>query len=136
MLDIEIAGLAAQRAKSQDLNELMQAIQDMEESLDSPDEYIEADLAFHRALARATRNEIFLLLLDVIVDLLRESRRMIFQVPGAPGRGQTWHRMIYRAVEQGDEAEAREVMGKHMQQVTEDAKQAELLQSQDLHSRV
>jgi GntR family transcriptional repressor for pyruvate dehydrogenase complex len=133
MLDIEIAGLAAQRVTSHDLNDMMQAIQDMEESLDLPDEYIEADLAFHRALARATRNEIFLLLLDVMVDLLRESRRMIFQVPGAPQRGQTWHRIIYRAIEQGDEAVAREVMGKHMQQVTEDAKKAELLHSQEVH---
>jgi GntR family transcriptional repressor for pyruvate dehydrogenase complex len=136
MLDIEIAGLAAQRATPQDLNDMIRAIEDMDNSLDSPDEYIEADLAFHQALARATRNELFLLLLEVMVDLLRASRRMIFQLRGAPGRGQIWHRLIYKAVEQGDEAAAREVMGKHMQQVTEDAKKAELLHSQEVHSRV
>lgn len=130
MLDIEVAGLAAQRATTEDLGKLKQAIEEMEDNIDSPDEYIEADLDFHRALAEATRNEIFLLLIDVMVDLLRESRRMIFQVPGAPGRGQTWHWLIYEAVKKGDAAAAREVMGKHMRQVTEDAKKAELIQSQ------
>jgi GntR family transcriptional repressor for pyruvate dehydrogenase complex len=136
MLDVEVAGLAAQRATTENLEKLKQAIEEMENNIDSPDKYIEADLAFHRALAGATRNEIFLLLIDVMVDLLRESRHMIFQVPGAPGRGQSWHRLIYEAVKKGDEAAAREVMGEHMQQVTKDAKQAELLQSEKLRSQV
>ena len=61
---------------------------------------------------------------------------MIFQVPGAPERGQSWHRLIYEAVKKGDEATTREVMGEHMQQVTKDAKQAELLQSEKLRPQV
>jgi GntR family transcriptional repressor for pyruvate dehydrogenase complex len=126
-LEVEIAGLAALRASKDDLEEMRQAIQDMETFIDSPDDYIEADLAFHSVLARATENEIFSLLGSVITDLLQESRRTIFQVPGAPERGQDWHRLIYQAIENGDPDAARENMRKHMQQVTEDAKVAESL---------
>jgi GntR family transcriptional repressor for pyruvate dehydrogenase complex len=126
-LEVEIAGLAALRASKDDLEEMRQAIQDMETFIDSPDDYIEADLVFHSVLARATENEIFSLLGSVITDLLQESRRTIFQVPGAPARGQNWHRLIYQAIENGDPDAARESMRKHMQQVTEDAKAAESL---------
>jgi GntR family transcriptional repressor for pyruvate dehydrogenase complex len=125
-LEVEIAGLAAQRARAEDLEEMGQALEEMDRHITSPDEYIEADLAFHSALAKATRNEIFCLLERLIADLLRESRRMIYRVPGAAERGQNWHRLIYKAVEGADGAAAREAMRKHMQQVTEDAKVGEL----------
>jgi len=125
ILEVEISGLAAQRAGVDDLAEMKRAIEEMEIYIASPDEYIEADSALHLALARATRNELFPLLIDVMADLLQDSRRMIFRVPGAPERGQAWHRLIYKAVEEGDAPAAREAMQKHMQQVSEDTKVGE-----------
>jgi len=77
---------------------------------------------FHLALAKAAHNEMFPLLIEVIADLLRESRQVIFQVSGAPQRGQLWHRRIYEAIERQDASAAREAMQKHMQQVAEDAR--------------
>ena len=129
VLEVEIATLAAQRATSADLAEMQQAIDAMERDIHSPEEYIAADQTFHAALARATQNSMFPLLIDVIADLLQESRRVIFrQVPGAPARGQLWHCRIYEAVKNHDEVAAREAMRAHMQQVSEDAQASSQLQ--------
>ena len=122
ILEVEIAFLAAQRATPEDFEELNQAIQEMDESIDSPEGYIAADMDFHLALARAAQNGMFPLLIEVLADLLRESRQMIFQVTGAPQRGQLWHRRICEAVRKQDAVAAREAMREHMQQVAEDAK--------------
>lgn len=135
ILEVEIASLAAQRAGVEDLERMKQAIQDMEDNITSADGYIEADLAFHQALARATKNEIFLLLIDVMVDSLRELRRLTVQVPGAPERARDWHKVIYEAVEKGDSAAAREAMWGHMQQVTKDAQASKLAGSQSGQTR-
>ncbi len=121
VLEVEIASLAAQRAEGQELVEMGEAIEAMERHITNPEAYIAADMAFHDALARATRNTMFPLLMNVVTDLLRESRRLIFQVPGAPERGQGWHRRIYQAIANHDARAAREAMRQHMQQVSEDA---------------
>lgn len=56
-----------------------------------------------------------------IVDVFQESRRLAFGVPGAPQRGQAWHRSVCDAVEKGDSWTARDAMQNHMQQVAENA---------------
>jgi len=121
MLEVEIAALAAERAQPEDVVQLNQAIEVMEEHLDAPEGYIAADLEFHLALANATQNRMFSLLIEVIVDLLQESRRLIFHVPGAPQRGQVWHRKIAVAVAQRDAAGASEAMRRHLEQITADS---------------
>lgn len=124
ILESEIAYLAAQRATAKDLAEMKQTIQEMDENIDMPERYIDADMRFHLALARAAQNVMFPLLTEVLTDMLRESRLMIFQVSGAPDRGQAWHRKIYEAIEKRDAEVARETMRQHMEQVTEDANAA------------
>lgn len=131
VLEVEIARLAAQRANADDLAVLQQAIQEMDDNLACPEEYIAADLDFHLALARAARNGLFELFIAVIVDLLRASRRLIFEVPGAPQRGQAWHRLICDAVSRGDAAAAAESMRKHLEQVSQDAATRELEHAED-----
>jgi len=122
ILEVEIAFLAAHRACAEDIAHMKQAIQEMDDNIKSPERYIAADMDFHLALARAAQNEMFPLLIEVLADLLRESRQMIFQVAGAPERGQVWHRRICEAVEKQDTIAAREAMQHHMQQIVEDAR--------------
>jgi len=131
ILEVEIAFLAAQRAKAEDMVEMQRAIRAMDDHITSAEDYIAADMGFHLALAKAAQNEMFPLLIEVLADLLRESRQVIFQVPGAPERGQFWHRRIYQAIEQHDTLGAREAMQQHLQQVAEDAKASGYLESID-----
>ena len=120
VLEIAIVGLAAQKAEDADLEKLKHAIAKMDENIESPDGFIEADLSFHQCLAEATGNKLFPLLIEVMADLLREERRRIFRTAGAPERGQAWHRRIYEAVEQRDVTAARIAMERHLEQVYKD----------------
>ena len=117
ILEPHIAALAAARAEEQHLRSMREAFQAMDQNLDNPDGYIEADLEFHLALAEAAGNPLILSLLHSIVGLLREQRMQLFQIKGAPERSQRHHKRILGAIEQHDAEAAREAMRAHLQDV-------------------
>lgn len=117
ILEPHIASLAATRAKEQHLRTMREAFQAMDENLDDPDGYIEADLEFHLGLAQAAGNPLILSLLDSIVGLLREERIRLFQIKGAPQRSQRHHKRILEAVDRRDPEGAREAMRAHLKEV-------------------
>lgn len=117
ILEPHIAALAATRAEEQHLRSMREAFQAMDQNLDNPDGYIEADLEFHLALAEAAGNPLILSLLHSIVGLLREQRMQLFQIKGAPERSQRHHKRILEAVEQHDAEAARGAMRAHLQDV-------------------
>jgi GntR family transcriptional repressor for pyruvate dehydrogenase complex len=122
ILEPEIAALAASSASQADIAALRQAVATMDGALGDADAFIEADLAFHLALAEATQNSLIPTLLDPIVDLLREHRKRIFDTRGAPQRGQHYHKKIFDAVLQGDCEAARQAMREHLRQIKMDSK--------------
>jgi GntR family transcriptional regulator, transcriptional repressor for pyruvate dehydrogenase complex len=124
ILEVEIATFAARRATPEDLEQMRRALAEMDEPDVTAESYVQADQAFHLALARAARNELFPLLLEVIADRLAALRLMNFRVPGAPQRGQSFHRQIVAAIENRDPAHARQSMRDHMKQVAEDLQSA------------
>lgn len=119
ILEVEIAGLAAERASEEDKTELLNELEWMGSVTESPDEYIETDLLFHTILAKATHNAIFLLLLHPLMDLLRRSRSKAISAPGAMKKSFVGHQAIYECVEAGDSAGAREAMRAHLKEVRE-----------------
>jgi GntR family transcriptional repressor for pyruvate dehydrogenase complex len=121
ILEPEIAGLAATRRKDDHLAAMRKAIVVMDACLDDVDTFIEADLDFHLSLAEASENPLILLLIDTMVDLLRELRARIAQVPGGMRRAQLHHKRIFQAIETGDAAAAHRAMHAHMQQVHDDS---------------
>ena len=121
LLEPEIAILAAVRAQKEHIASMQEAITTMDSALDDANLFIEADLDFHLALAEATENAIIPILIDSIVDLLREQRKGIFQVEGGPERGQCHHKRILEAIIQGNPEAAHESMRIHLQQVRKDS---------------
>jgi GntR family transcriptional regulator, transcriptional repressor for pyruvate dehydrogenase complex len=124
ILEVEFAALAAHRAQPEDLEDMRRAIQEMDRNIELAQPYIDADQAFHLAIARAARNEMFPLLIEAVAGYLEASRLMIFKVSGAPQRGQVWHRKLYDAIERRDAAVARHTMREHMIQVAIDVQAA------------
>lgn len=124
LLEPEIAALAAERRRDDDLEDLRKAIADMDASLDDSETFIEADNRFHLALAKATHNHVLPHLLDSVVDLLQELRGQIFTVRGGPQRGQGHHAAILAAVAAGDPEAARAAMLAHLEQVRRDGHRA------------
>ena len=120
VLEPAVAALAAQNATLEDIHKLEAAVLDMEQNLSHGYRYIEADKQFHVALAEATKNNIFTILLNSIVDLLQEARRLAISTPGAGERSSRYHRQILEAVKKRDAEEAINAMSEHMQQTERD----------------
>ncbi len=121
MLEPEIAALAATRVTEDDIAAMRQAVEIMDTALEDVDAFVEADLDFHLALAEATQNPVIPLLVDSIIDLLREERKQIGSVEGGLRRGQSHHKQILQAVINRDTKMARKSMQDHLQQVRKDS---------------
>jgi GntR family transcriptional repressor for pyruvate dehydrogenase complex len=119
IIEVEIAGLAAERWEDADLAEVKTQLTRLEASVDNPQEYIEHDFEFHRAIARAGHNPLFPTVLEPFVSLLRESRHLGASVPNAPFKSIIVHRRIVDAIEKRNPPEARTAMREHFTQVAE-----------------
>ncbi len=124
IIEPEIAALAAARATEEHIAAMRAAVEVMDASLNDADAYIAADNDFHLALARGTQNELILALVDSIVDLLSEQRKLIFSVDGGPQRGQIHHKHILDAILRRDPEAAHAAMRAHLRQVREDVQTA------------
>jgi GntR family transcriptional regulator, transcriptional repressor for pyruvate dehydrogenase complex len=122
ILEPEIAALAATRITDEYIAAMQNAVKTMDTALDDVDLYVEADLDFHLALAEGTQNPLILILMDSIIDLLREQRKRIGLAKGGLQRGQGHHKKILDAVVRRDPQFARQAMQDHLHQVRKDSK--------------
>ena len=121
IMEPEIAGLAATRISGEQIAAMTEAVRLMDSSLDNVNSFVEADLDFHLALARATQNPIIPILMNSIIDLLREQRKRIALVKGGLSRGQYHHKKIMDAIVHHDSKAARLAMQHHLKQVRKDS---------------
>jgi GntR family transcriptional repressor for pyruvate dehydrogenase complex len=117
----EIAALAAKNASKEQIAEMREAVAAMDAAMNDSETFVEADLNFHLALARATQNPLIPSLINPIVDLLREERKSTFLRGGAL-HGQQHHKRILDAIAHRDADAAREAMRAHLKQVRKDGK--------------
>src|ERR687893_2709443 len=121
ILEVEVAGLAAERAEEEDVRAMHIQLDRMLASIDAPEGYVDADVAFHSLLARGARNGVLLTMLEPIVDLLRASRRVsASRRPGSALRASGEHEEILRRVEVGDAEGARREMRAHLSNTAKD----------------
>jgi GntR family transcriptional repressor for pyruvate dehydrogenase complex len=125
-LEVEIAGLAAQRATPEDLQHVKTCLNNMETAVDNPNAYIEADICFHEALARAANNEVLQLLLSSIRGALRQNITILVTYhPSAAQTAMQYHRRIVQAVQQHDVEAARLAMREHVEDIGRDLRDLE-----------
>src|SRR5918996_6062072 len=124
ILEVEVAGLAAERAGPDDVTAMRLQLDRMRDSIDAPEGYVDADVEFHALLARTTRNEVLLTMLEPVVDLLRASRRVSAARPGNALRALGEHERILRRVEARDAGGAREETRAHLAKTAEDIEAA------------
>ncbi|MFZ0544475.1 MAG: FadR/GntR family transcriptional regulator [Candidatus Promineifilaceae bacterium] len=114
VLEVEIAGRAAQEATSADIRAIEHQLQMMAENLDNLEMAAAADVEFHAALARATQNPLFSILLSSISEIMLEVRRLGFTLSGAPERILDEHARILECVKACDADGARQTMSDHL----------------------
>ena len=119
LLEIEIAGLAAERASDDHVRSMRQICERMEAEVarGEVEPASRLDLEFHRELARSTDNALYLLLLDSIGEALLVVRRDNLRKSSAAADALRSHREILEGVEAHDRGAAREAMRRHLDNV-------------------
>lgn len=114
LLEVETAGLAAERAVSGDIAALDATIANMQSQKDSLAGFISADLEFHLGLAHAAHNEYLLMILGPLANIWSQVISISAKAPGAVQAGIDYHRDIITHITQHDVLGARESMRRHM----------------------
>src|SRR4051812_16186584 len=120
ILEVEAAGMAAQRATKRDIDHLTTALRRMEETAGRPESqaaeerFHEADIAFHQTLIGATGNRALGGLVERIHSALLLARFPLARPQYRQERALPEHRRILAAVAEGDSAQARQAMSDHL----------------------
>lgn len=116
LLEIENAGLAAERRQDEDLSRMQAQLDAMVKYEHDPQRWAEADVAFHAAIATATHNPLYPVLLGTIVDLLMEVRLTGISLPGTAQKAYRYHLPIFERIKDGDRLGARKAMQDHLRE--------------------
>jgi GntR family transcriptional repressor for pyruvate dehydrogenase complex len=115
-VEVQVAGLAAQRATAADIERLRELCDSHQHSLEEGHSKAasEFDFQFHRELTRSSGNELLLAMLDSIADVLREVRNQSMNEPHVGEDGLRAHRRILKFVSVGNAEGARNAMIEHL----------------------
>ena len=117
--DSTIAAWAAKRRTDEDLADLHQCVAEAEASLNDYERFIELDVRFHSLLARASANQVAIIVTEVLGNVEKETLRskMLTLTPeGRIALGRRildTHSIILEAIRQQDSRAARSAMQTH-----------------------
>jgi GntR family transcriptional regulator, transcriptional repressor for pyruvate dehydrogenase complex len=115
-LEIQIAGIAAERVTDENLARMAEINERLGQlGVEDPQTAAELDVEFHSEIARATQNDLFLVMLDSIRDVLLEIRHSAFSAPGMVEYAATAHQRILDRLAERDPARARAAMREHLE---------------------
>jgi GntR family transcriptional repressor for pyruvate dehydrogenase complex len=116
LIEVHIAGLAAERARDEDVAALEVVHERMQDESGDVEAAARDDLEFHRVIARATHNELYLVLLDSIGGSLIDIRRENLGSGSAPATLEQHARLLDR-ISAHDAEGARKAMAAHLEGV-------------------
>ena len=114
LLEPPIAAMAARRATPQDIARLEATLKEQEQQIRLGRSGVEADMAFHAALAEATHNQALLRLGATLMEVLAPSRDTHLQTPERSHLSLLSHRRILEAIQTGSTTQARKAMEEHI----------------------
>ena len=120
MFEVKIAKIAAQKATPEDIELIEKALNKIneEEGL-KDDKKMESDTEFHLAIASASHNFVFVNIIKLHLDLLKETREKTWKIPGRREEQQEEHQTIFQAIKEHDSKKAGEAILKHLKNVRE-----------------
>jgi len=122
-LECEAIRLATKRATPQELAQIREIIDRMPKTLVRDHLGVDTDFEFHLAIMRATHNDLFVFVYEIIAALLKRShyeRRIgVLSVTGVGEKFIEVHESVYSAMLKGDEMLAVREMKRHFQVINE-----------------
>ena len=83
------------------------------------DAAVAEDTEFHYSVALASGNSVVLKVLDILMDLLRDTRERSLQVEGRAQKSLAGHKRILAAIKRHDAEAAKDAMRRHIEDVEE-----------------
>ncbi len=123
VLEGEMAALAATRRSKAQMQAIVQALKKIDEDVAAGGDGVEADIAFHRSIAEATGNPLFLALTGFLFNFLRKAtfttRRIEAKKSSLSQQVDSEHRNIAEAISRRDPDAASAAARLHMDRLTQ-----------------
>jgi GntR family transcriptional regulator, transcriptional repressor for pyruvate dehydrogenase complex len=114
VVEADMVERASSRATAEDIARIRDAHERFAQVLAEGKSVYAGDIEFHRALAVASHNQVYVDVLDMLGNLLAIARQRTERVAESKEEALVEHDAIYRAVASGDAAAARNAMKKHL----------------------
>lgn len=120
IFEVKIAEIAAQRATLEDIEIIEEVLNKMNQKEElKDDKKTESDTEFHLAIAGASHNFVFVNIMKLHLDLLKETREKTWQIPGRREKQYQEHQAIFQAIKEHNSKKAEEAMLKHLRNIRE-----------------
>ena len=113
VVEVALTKLAAERANKDDIQRISEALEAME-TAQNDDEFVEADLEFHLAVARAGHNELLEQFYHLTRSLVSQVITEMVMLPDVKRNSIRLQRSIAQAIEKSDVKEAQKAALEHM----------------------
>ncbi len=117
LLESQLAYLAAERATPEDVTKMEKILSRQEEQIAEGGTGMDADNAFHHALAEATKNRILLHIINTTMEFIDESRESYLLGEERAKKSLTHHKKILSAIKAGDRELAAKAMLEHIEDI-------------------
>ncbi len=117
MLEPPLAARAATHASNGEIAGMDEILRRQDKKVRRGELAVEEDTEFHYRIALASGNSVVLKVMDVVMDLLRETRSRSLQTEGRPQKSLAGHKRILAAMKRRDAAAAETAMRVHIQDV-------------------
>jgi GntR family transcriptional regulator, transcriptional repressor for pyruvate dehydrogenase complex len=120
MIEPKMTFYAAIRRNKDDLTLLRKSVNEMKRNLNSRENFSKANLAFHLAMAEAAHNPFLYSFYQNATAMLKDTARLVQDVPGQLDLTIHFHTQIYKAVLDKEPQKSEMLMNAHLSQIEND----------------
>ncbi len=117
IIEPPLVARAAQCASREEISEMEEILARQAAKVRSGELTTEEDSEFHYSIALASNNSAILEIVDVLMDLLHDTREQSLQAKGRPEKSLAGHRRIFAALKRRDAVAAETAMRRHLQEI-------------------
>jgi GntR family transcriptional regulator, transcriptional repressor for pyruvate dehydrogenase complex len=118
LMEADLAGLAAERATSSELESIEETIHAMEQHIAGRETVLESDMAFHLCVGQAAHNEVLANAAQLLRNVLKYWIHLKLMMGRIPAQALERHREIYHAISSRDVHASRSLMQEHLNETT------------------
>ena len=113
-IEVYAAQLAAKRRTAEDLDNMQDALLEMERNIHMKKDVNHASMRFHTALIAASKNEVLMKINEFLMDVLNFSRQEFLKESTQQDAALAQHRKIFQAIKFADAEAAAAEMQAHL----------------------